>query len=612
MVSTVPTTRAKGGPYPPISTYALIGDCHSSALISEVASIDWCCLPRFDSGSCFGRVLDWRRGGFCQIRPDGVKCSTSRRYVDDTLVLETTFRTGGGEARLFDCFTMRKGGSHDPFRQVLRIVEGVRGRIDFALEVCPRFDYGEVRPWIRQEGPNFFSAIGGNDGLLVAFDGGLGTVDHDLVSRFSVPAGERHRLSMQFMRPETIDDEHPSPPEAGELDRRLEETLGWWRRWAGKTRLQGPDMAAALRSAIALKALQHAPTGAIVAAPTTSLPEAPGGSRNWDYRFSWIRDSSFAVRSLVELGYESEADGFRRFVERSAAGNAGDLQIVYGVGGERRLSELELPKLEGYRGARPVRAGNAAATQLQLDVFGELLDLAWRWHERGHSPDDDYWRFILELCNAAARLWTEPDRGIWEVRGHPLHFVHSKAMCWVALDRGLRLAEASARAAPVKRWTLARDRIRRAIETKGYDRDRGVFVRSFGMKTMDASLLLLPTAGFVDHDDPRMIRTTDQIRKELDRDGLLLRYKGADGLRGKEGAFLACSFWLAECYAHQGRYDEARVVFDRTVSTGNDLGLFSEEFDVATGEMLGNFPIGLTHLSHIAAAVAMAEHQPQL
>jgi GH15 family glucan-1,4-alpha-glucosidase len=349
-----------------------------------------------------------------------------------------------------------------------------------------------------------------------------------------------------------------------------------------------------------------------VAAPTTSLPEAPGGSRNWDYRFSWIRDSSFAVRSLVELGYESEADGFRRFVERSAAGNAGDLQIVYGVGGERRLSELELPKLEGYRGARPVRAGNAAATQLQLDVFGELLDLAWRWHERGHSPDDDYWRFILELCNAAARLWTEPDRGIWEVRGRPLHFVHSKAMCWVALDRGLRLAEASARAAPVKRWTLARDRIRRAIETKGYDRDRGVFVRSFGMKTMDASLLLLPTAGFVDHDDPRMIRTTDQIRKELDRDGLLLRYKGADGLRGKEGAFLACSFWLAECYAHQGRYDEARVVFDRTVSTGNDLGLFSEEFDVATGEMLGNFPIGLTHLSHIAAAVAMAEHQPQL
>jgi GH15 family glucan-1,4-alpha-glucosidase len=408
------------------------------------------------------------------------------------------------------------------------------------------------------------------------------------------------------VHPEEIDESIPDPPNPEELDKRLDETIKWWRRWSSRGRLDSPDGAAAIHSAVVLKALSHAPTGALLAAATTSLPEKVGGGRNWDYRFSWIRDSTFALRALGELGYDAEADGFRRFVERSAAGNAEDLQIVFGVGGERRLVEVELDFLEGYRRSRPVRAGNDAYTQDQHDVFGELLGLSWRWHERGHSPDDDYWRFLLELVETAAANWRRVDPGIWEVRGKPHHFVHSKVMCWAALDYGLKLAKESGRRAPTRRWTKVRDEIRQAVETRGYDRKRGVFVRAFGTKAMDAALLLMPNVGFVDYDDERMVRTTDAVWEDLGQDGLLWRYREDDGLEGEEGAFLACSFWLAECLARQNRHDQARQVFDRAVSTANDVGLFSEEFDPKRGEMLGNFPQALTHLSHIAAAVALA------
>jgi GH15 family glucan-1,4-alpha-glucosidase len=367
----------------------------------------------------------------------------------------------------------------------------------------------------------------------------------------------------------------------------------------------GPYAGEVLRSAIVLKALTFAPTGAIVAAPTTSLPEVPGGSRNWDYRYCWIRDSSLTVRSLAQVGHVAEANGLRRFVERSAAGSADDLRILYGVGGERRLQEMALDHLDGYRGAVPVRVGNDAATQRQLDVFGHVLDLAWSWHRRGHSPDDDYWRFLLDLVDAACDRWQEPDAGIWEVRGRQRHFVHSKVMAWMAMDRGVRLAKECLRRAPTRRWGAARAACRRAIEQDGYDHRRGVFVRSFGDRKMDASLLLIPTTGFVSWDDDRMVRTVDRIRLELEQDGLLRRYRQNDGLPGEESPFLACSFWLVECLARQGRADEARNVFDRAASTANDLGLFSEEYDTDTGEMLGNFPQGLTHLSHIAAALAL-------
>lgn len=597
-------------PYPPIGDYALLSDCHAAALVSRTGSIDWCCLPRFDQGSCFGRLLDWHKGGFCSIVAEGEGKHTYRRYVDNTLVLETTFRTNGGEARLLDCFAMREGGKLAPYLQIIRIVEGVRGKVDLVLHVAPRFDYGALRPWIRHEGVHLFSAIGGDDALVIYSEADLKLEDrHDLTARFTVRAGERVRTTIAYADPADLDREHPIPLDNREIDARLDKTLVWWREWTAQANLEGPDGPAAIRSAITLKALTHAPSGAIIAAPTTSLPEQPGGARNWDYRFSWIRDSALSVRSLTDIGCVAEADGFRRFIQRSAAGAAESLQIMYGPGGERTLTEIELPHLEGYRGAHPVRVGNGAAQQTQLDAYGELLDLSWRWFERGHSIDDDYWRFLLDLVDMAAERWQEADRGIWEIRGEPQHFVHSKVYCWAALDRGIRLAEAGLRQAPLRRWKATRAAIRAAIERDGYDEKRGIFVQAFGSKALDAALLLLPSVDFVAYDDERMVRTTAAIQQELLQDDLLLRYrveKTDDGLAGAEGAFLACSFWLVECLAHQGKTEEARQLFDRISATGNDLGLFAEEWDPRTGEMLGNFPQGLTHLSHIAAAVAIA------
>jgi GH15 family glucan-1,4-alpha-glucosidase len=357
---------------------------------------------------------------------------------------------------------------------------------------------------------------------------------------------------------------------------------------------------------LTLKALTYAPTGAIVAAATTSLPETLGGERNWDYRYSWVRDSTLAAHALAELGCEREAKRFRHFIVRSSGGHAEDLQILFGVGGERRIGEEELD-LDGYRGSRPVRVGNAAASQVQLDALGEILNLAWRWHQRGHSPDDDEWRFFSELVDTAAERWSEPDCGIWEWRGEGRHFVHSKACCWAALDRGLRLAEECARSAPTRRWKQAREEIREAIEARGYEQERGVFVQCFDEPQLDSALLLLPVIGFVGFDDERMLRTTDAVREELDAEGFLYRYREGDDLPGQEGAFVACSFWLAECYARQGRLAQAREAFDRAMGAASPLGLFSEQVDPASGELLGNYPQTLTHLSHVAAAVALAE-----
>jgi GH15 family glucan-1,4-alpha-glucosidase len=605
-----PPTSRDGESYPPISDYALIGDCHSAALVSRAASIDWCCLPRFDSASVFGRMLDWERGGHCQIRPAGDDFTSSRRYLEESLVLETTFHAPGGEVRLLDCFTMRAGGGRHPHRQLLRIVEGVRGEMAMRVDVRPRFDYGGVKPWLRHHAPKLYSAVGGNDAIVLSGDLELEMVDlHDYRAEFSIRAGERRRLSVVYFPPEDIDPDVPAPADADELDRRFDETIDWWRAWSAKVSVHGPFGPEAARSALVLKALVNAPTGAVVAAATTSLPESIGHGRNWDYRYSWVRDSQFTVRSLTELGCAEEADGFRRFVERSAAGSAESLQIMYGVGGERRLAEATLD-LDGYCGSRPVRIGNAASDQLQLDVFGYLLDLAWRWHRRGHSPDDDYWRFLLSLVDRSVELWPEPDCGIWEMRGRPQHFVHSKAMCWAAVDRGVRLGRECLRQAPFRRWEKARDDIREAIETDGYDADRGVFVQAFGGSELDAALLLLPIVEFIPYDDERMVRTCDAVRDELSQDGLLRRYRADDGMAGAEGAFVACTFWLVECLVGQGRTAEAQDCFARAASTANDLGLFAEEFDPTHKRALGNFPQGLSHLSHIAAAAALTSSLP--
>jgi GH15 family glucan-1,4-alpha-glucosidase len=416
-----------------------------------------------------------------------------------------------------------------------------------------------------------------------------------------------------YCSPEQVEAGPPPEPHPSALDALLDQTVAWWQKWAESLRLGSRDESSARRSGIVLKALTYAPTGGVVAAPTTSLPEAVGASRNWDYRYAWVRDSSFSSRAFAELGAVDEADAFRAFIMRSAAGHAEDLQVVYGVGGERRLRGDVVEPLEGYRKSKPVHLGNDASEQVQLDAYGELVNLTWRWHRRGHSPSDDHWRFLVSLIDHAAERWSEPDCGIWEWPGDPEHFVHSKVLCWSALDRGIRLADECMRRAPTRRWKQARDELRETIERRGYDRKRGVYVQSFGRREVDAALLLLPTVEYIAWDDERMLRTVAAIREDLGAgEGLLYRYRRDDGLDGDEGAFLCCSFWLAECLAQAGELSEAREIFDQAVARSNDLGLFSEEIDPRTGELLGNFPQGLTHLAHIDAAVALAQAQDRL
>lgn len=595
---------------PNIEDYAYIGDCHSAALISKYGSIDWCCMPRIDASSCFGRLIDWKGGGYCQISPKN-HCTITRRYLPGTMILETQFCNVKTQAcaRLLDFFPMHLGGKHKPHQQIIRIIEGIRGKMRIQLHVSPRFDYGAIKPWIRRYKRTSFIALGGSDGLLISADMPLELhqLNH-LESVFYIKEGQRLYLSILYRKPEELDEALVEVPSSEELDWRLTETENWWKTWLAQGRISGSYAPLLERSALVLKALSNAPTGAIAAAPTTSLPETLGGSRNWDYRFSWIRDAYFSVRALERLGFIKEADGFRRFIERSSHSSAGGLQTLFGVGGETRLHECILSDLCGYRNAKPVRIGNAAVDQLQLDMYGELVDLAWNWHQAGCSPNADYWSFLVQIINIVISCWQQPDCGIWEMRHEHRHFVHSKVMCWMALDRGIKLAEALQQAVPLAEWHAVRDQIRHAVETQGYDEHRGVFIQAFDCPMMDASLLLLPMLGFVHFKDPRMIRTTDAVYADLNEGGLLRRYPAyTDGLDGKEGVFLACSFWLSICYALQNRVELAKNVFELAVQTGNELHLFSEEYDVNQKTLLGNFPQGLTHLSLIAAALVLQQ-----
>jgi GH15 family glucan-1,4-alpha-glucosidase len=475
------------------------------------------------------------------------------------------------------------------------------------VRIAPRFDYGAVAPWIRGQG-GVFAAIGGDDGLLIRTDFDLDYDGrHELCGRIELGEDERARLELGFHLPVALDSlDEVDRLDGDALDQELEAAIEWWRDWAACIDNEVTDeFPVTLRSALTLRALTFDQTGAIAAAATTSLPEARrlSGERNWDYRYSWVRDSALAVRSLAELGCERDADAFRRFIERSAAGSARDLQILFGVGGERRLGEEELESMEGWRGAAPVRVGNQASGQLQLDAFGQLVDQSWRWHRRGNSPDHDYWVFVADLVDAAIEHWPQPDCGIWEWRGDPRHFVHSKALTWSAVDRGIRLGEDCGKDVP-QRWREAREEIRAGVERHGYDEERGIFRMDYDHEDVDAALLRLPAVGFLDWHDERMARTADAIREELGFHGLLRRYS-ADDEMPEEGAFLACSFWLATCLARQGRRGEAREAYERACSTANDLGLFAEEFDPEAGRMLGNFPQALTHLSQIEAAIAL-------
>ena len=588
---------------PGISDYGFISDRQTACLVSRGGSVDWWCVPRLDSGSCFGRLLDAESGGHMSIAPAAAH-DVTRAYLEGTLVLETTMPTRSGEVVLTDFLALDGDGSADEQGHLVRLVDCRRGAVRLRAQISPRFDYAEVRPWIRRTGQDRHHAIGGNDGLAIWSNVALQPKgDHSLEAEFTLRPGERAAFSLRYLPPHELEgDDRSLDPDV--LDGLLSRTVSWWRRWSRRHHGPAASAGSSMQSALVLCGLTNAATGALAAAATTSLPEWEGGVRNWDYRYSWIRDSTLAVRALAELGFEQEADEFRKFVQRSAAGHVDDLQIAYGVGGERRLTEFELA-MAGFRGSKPVRAGNEAAQQQQNDVLGELVLLAWRWHERGNSPDDDTWRFIADLAEAAAARWQQPDSGIWEERGSGRHLVHSKLMCWAALDRAAALADDCMRRAPVRRWRRERDRITEAVERRGYDPRRNTFRRSFGSRQVDAALLLIPHTGFVDVADNRMRGTVDAVMADLEDGGLLRRYTASDGLPGREGAFVACSFWLVECLAGQGRLDEARDVFERAAATRNDLGLFSEEFDTRQGHMLGNFPQALTHLSHIAAAVAL-------
>jgi GH15 family glucan-1,4-alpha-glucosidase len=596
-------------PYPPIGDYALISDCHCSALVSRRGSVDWCCMPRVDSDSCFGRLLDWDDGGYCLIAPEDDGSAMARRYLQGTMVLETHFKTAQGEVRLYDFFVMDAAAPEQTRYNLVRLVEGVKGEVNMCVEVRPRFDYGEILPAMRCHENNTYSATGSNKGLILHADRPLDVIDnHDLQGCFTIRAGERVRLMVHFEPPELIEKALKRRIlEDVDADGGLQRTCSWWNEWSGRMHWPYQFDEQSMRSAIVLKSLTYRRTGAIVAAPTTSLPEWIGGTRNWDYRFSWVRDSVFTLRALYRLGCFDEADSFLRFIQRSCAGSASQLQIMYGVDGKRRLTEIELGWLEGYRGSQPVRIGNCAAKQSQLDVYGEVMELAWEWREGDREIDAHYWGFLVDVVEAVNTEWQKQDYGIWEFRGGPLHYVHSKAMCWSAVNYGVMLAERDKRDAPVERWKQIRETIREAIEKEGYDAKRGVFVQAFDNEYLDAALLLLPRIGFVRYDDPRMVRTADAIRRDLDRKGLLARYNSPDGLPGNEGVFLPCTFWLASCLALQGRIDLAWQYYHRARDCANDVGLLPEEFSVEKNEMLGNFPQGLTHVSQIMARLALEQ-----
>jgi GH15 family glucan-1,4-alpha-glucosidase len=593
----------------PIGDYALINDCHSAALVSRHGSIDWCCMPRFDSEPCFGRLLDWQRAGYCRIAPAEGAFDCARQYLDDTMVLCTRFEVESGRVQVFDLLVLTDANTAHADRQVVRIVEGLEGQVELDVEVRPRFGFGDIKPWLRQHDTDVYIAVGGANGLVICGDIGLKLQDkYSLGARIKVDKGERRHLSIQFSSPELLDDGPKQLPDAQQLDRCLDRTAQWWRHWCRRMNTDNQGLHSGVRrSAIVLKALNYAPTGAIIAAPTTSLPEGLQGTRTRDYRFSWVRDAAFTATALVELGCSDEAYRFRRFIERSSAGSAAQFGTLYGIDGGRRLMEIELDHLEGYPGATPVRIGNHASRQIQLDVFGETLELSWLWHRRGHAPSNDYWEFLVDLVDRVCAQWRDPDHGIWEMCGEPQNYVHSKVMCWSALNRSIALSAELGRNAPLERWGQARDQVRTAVEDYGYDQRRGIFVRSFENRYLYAALLQIPGVGFIDYRDERMRRTTDAIQSGPALDGLLKRYDSPDHLPGTEGAFLACSFWLAECLACQQRYDEARSTFDRAAQAVNDLGLFSEQYDPQRQLLWSNFPQGLTHLSYITAALALRQ-----
>jgi GH15 family glucan-1,4-alpha-glucosidase len=620
--------QTNGHRYQPIRDYGIIGDCHTAALIGRDGSIDWYSPGSFDAPAVFCRILDIGKGGFFRVAPVG-QFSTERHYLGQTNILESVFITDKSRVRLTDFMPVhrrsvfRRGHDVGTSRRILRLVEGMAGEVE--LEICfhPTFDYAQSGTTIGaerhiglawKEGQYLSLASPGLD-LKFAPD-----VHPGLYARMHMRASDRRWLVLTYGEdPDRV----LELPTSAQCDQQLARTTEYWRSWAGKCTYQGPYREEVQRSALTLKLLTYEPTGAIIAAPTTSLPEEIGGERNWDYRYAWIRDSSMILYALMNVGYKEEAaDFFEWLLDTHHKDPSPDLQVLYGIDGRRNLKETTLDHLEGYESSRPVRVGNAAAGQLQLDIYGEVLTAAYLCFrsgigKSGNDPDrpsmrrqrllKEDWQLLQGLVNQAANRWEEPDDGIWEVRGGPQPFLYSKLMCWAALDRGIRLAEEQSLQAPLEGWRNTRDSIRRHILTAGFSREKGAFLQSLGGSALDASTLLITRVGFLPATDSRVQSTVDRIQKELTHNGLVYRYRSADGLSGTEATFAACTFWLVDTLSLSGRLREAHDLFERVAGYGNDLGLFSEEIDPESGALLGNFPQGFSHMGLVNAAVNLAK-----
>jgi GH15 family glucan-1,4-alpha-glucosidase len=589
-----------------IEDYGLIGDTQTAALVGRDGSIDWLCLPRFDSPACFAALLGEPSHGRFKLRPRGVVRRTSRRYLGRSLVLATEMETEGGTVRIVDCMPPR---GREP--DLVRVVEGVTGEVEMEMDLVIRFDYGSIVPWVRTV-DGVLRAIGGPDALSLFTPVETRGEDLRTVARFMVRAGDRVPFLLVWHA------SHESAPAPIDALSAPADTGAWWEEWCDLTTYRGPWEEAVHRSLITLKALTYAPTGGIVAAATTSLPEAIGGVRNWDYRYGWLRDATFTLQALMASGHTEEAIAWRDWLLRAVAGSPHDVQIMYGVSGERRLTELDLPWLPGYEGSRPVRTGNAAVNQRQLDIFGEVTGALHAAREKGVRIEPAAWALECHLLEFLEQIWREPDEGIWEVRGPRRHFTHSKVMAWVAFDRAVLTVERFGLPGPVERWRAARAAIHEEVCREAYDPERGAFTQFYGSRELDASLLRIPLLGFLPPEDPRVVRTVAAIARELSRDGLVARYsmdRGSariDGLPPGEGAFLLCSFWLADCYAVMGRRNEAHALCERLSGFSNDLGLFSEEYDPAAGRMLGNFPQAFSHVGLINTALLLSrETEPE-
>jgi GH15 family glucan-1,4-alpha-glucosidase len=581
-----------------IEDYGLIGDLETAALVGRDGAVDWLCLPRFDSPACFSALVGDEGHGRWLVAPAGEVRVTSRRYRPGTLVLETDFETSEGVARVID-FMPRRGAGQP---RLMRVVEGVKGRVPMRMELSLRPDYASIVPWL-ESAPDGIVATAGPDSfrltsvLKLRVEGG--TVRADFVA----VEGARERLALSWHL------SYEEAPPVEDAESALARTEAWWREWSGRCSYEGPYRDAVLTSLIALKAMTSETTGGLVAAPTTSLPEDVGGERNWDYRYCWLRDSVLALEALLACGYTEEAVGFRNYLGRAGTGDPTKTQIMYGIGGERRLTEFELEHLPGYEGSKPVRVGNAASEQFQLDVYGEVLGVAFLGTQLLARIEKRFWPRWRGVVEHVETIWREPDDGIWETRGPRRHFTHSKVMAWVVFDRAVRLVEQFELDAPLERWKQTRDEIHQEVCEHGYDPERRTFTQYYGSTELDASVLNIPLVGFLPGTDERVTGTIDAISRELGRDGFVSRYSTAetdDGLSGDEGQFLACSFWLVSALALNGRVEEARALFERLLGLRNDLGLLAEEYDVGRQRQVGNFPQAFSHLTLVSAATAIS------